>query len=173
VVVCGLTADVVAAAEATAADKVLALSPFTVSTPCSSLLTKRSLTSSTRKRSTTLATQGTTLIGWRACLCPVCGAPVPLANIGVRPNVSVPPPPPHHHHHRSSTHPLVWMSPAGAGLYPNTLYNNISMADDTEGYVAMYNRIVGAVELRQFRVRNDSCYVRRFKQFGDRCVLPQ
>jgi hypothetical protein len=45
------------------------------------------------------------------------------------------------------------------------------MPDDTEGYVGMYNRIVGAVELRQFRVQNDSCYVRRFKQFGNRWGL--
>ena len=52
--------------------------------------------------------------------------------------------------------------PLANGLYPTELYNGDPVPEGQQGYLANYLRFVGGARLRQLRVRNDSCFERRF-----------
>ncbi len=47
-------------------------------------------------------------------------------------------------------------------------YNGQPLSVNETGYVDGYNRVVAGLELRQFRVGESSCTIRRFVQFGKR-----
>jgi len=55
-----------------------------------------------------------------------------------------------------------WMDgPLLDGLYPATLYNGLPVPPELQGYVMVYNKVVGRIRLRQLRV-----------QQGEGCSLP-
>ena len=50
-------------------------------------------------------------------------------------------------------------SPLLGGLFWEQWYNGRNMSDADYGYVFYENRLMGAVRIRQVRVRNDSCTI--------------